>query len=189
MKKFILAAAVAGVLVGCNSDDVEDALSIDLSRTEARDAAEDILDATSLLVEDILAECGIADATDVCTQDYNPAALPDFSDNDADLKITTAGQIIKLTSDDTSKYFTYDPADLQISYSSEDSLDHFLEIDISNYPMIEVYFDSHNINDDGNFDASAQMLDFDWNGTDQLSGDVSVSDSDLTCLDNVCTLN
>lgn len=42
MKKLILAAAVSGVLVGCGSDDVEKALSTELSSFEARNAAEDI---------------------------------------------------------------------------------------------------------------------------------------------------
>ncbi|MEI8594205.1 hypothetical protein [Photobacterium sp. Hal280] len=75
MKKFIFAAAVAGVLVGCDSEDVEQALSSELSSSEARSAAEDILDATSLLIGDILSTCNITASTDVCNQSYDPASL------------------------------------------------------------------------------------------------------------------
>lgn len=186
MNKLILAAAVTGVLVGCGSDDVEEALSTELSSFEARYAAEDILEATSLLVDDILAECGITASTDTCNQSYNPEALPDFDDNDADLEITTSGSVIMLTSDDSGKYFEYSPANLRISYSSEGDLDHYLKIDISDYPLITVDLDAHNINDDGNFGSSAEMLDYDFNGTNQLSGDISVSEDDFTCSDNDC---
>ncbi|EGQ8300511.1 hypothetical protein V9654_001786 [Vibrio parahaemolyticus] len=188
MKKLILAAAVSGVLVGCGSDDVEKALSTELSSFEARNAAEDILEATSLLVKDILAKCNITASTDTCSQSYDPDALDDFDGNEAGLKITTSNSVIMLTSNDSGKYFEYSPflEKLRISYSSEGDLDHYLKIDISNYPSIKVDFDAHNINDDGNFGSSAETLDYDFNGTNQLSGKISVSKDDFTCSDNDC---
>ncbi|MEI8594204.1 hypothetical protein [Photobacterium sp. Hal280] len=112
--------------------------------------------------------------------------LSNFGDNDADLKITTNSNIIMLTSDDSGKYFKYTPRNLKISYSSEGSLDHFLKIDISNYPVIAVSFDAHNINDDGNFGSSAGSLDYNYNGTNQLSGHIKVSEDQFTCSDNAC---
>ncbi|UUM32326.1 hypothetical protein [Vibrio japonicus] len=186
MKSLILAGAVAGLLVGCGSDDVEDALSTKLSTSEAQNAAEHILEATSLLVADILSKCNITVSTSVCNQSYDPSALTDFFDNEADLQLTTSSNVIMLTSDDSGKYFEYAPGNLRISYSSEGDLDHSLKINISNYPIITVDFDAHNINDDGNFGSSAAALDYDFNGTNKLSGDIHVSEDNFTCSDNAC---
>ncbi len=186
MKKIIIAAAVTAVLAGCNAQDTEEALSIDLSSSEARNAAEDILDATSLLVEDILTQCNVSSSTDNCQKSYNPEALTDFGDNKADLNITTQAGIITVTSDDTAKYFEYKPENLLISYSSKGSLDHALKIDISQFPTITVDFDAHIMNDDGNFGSDATKLQYEINGRSLLSGTVNVSENTFTCSYNDC---
>lgn len=186
MKNIIFVVIAVGVVTGCDSEDVEEALSDELLTYEARNAAEDILDATSLLVDDILSDCGISSSSDICNQSYDPSVLSDFDDNDASLNISTSSNVITLTSNDSGQYFEYTPEDLRISYSSEGSLNHFLKIDISNYPAITVSFDAHNINNDGNFSSSADTLDYDFNGTNKLSGKVSVSEDEFTCSDNDC---
>lgn len=186
MKKYVIAAIVTSVLAGCNAKDAEDALSTGLNSSDARDAAGDILEATSILVDDILNKCNVSSNLSDCAMNYSPESLGDFEGNDADLKITTENSVITIYSDDSGKYFQYKPENLRISYSSRGSLEHALKIDISNYPDITVDFDAHIINNNGNFGSRATNLEYTINGKGFLSGTVEVSEDEFTCTYNEC---
>lgn len=198
MKKFILAAAVAGVLAGCNSDDVEKALLTDLSSTQAQEAAETSADATSLIVRDILEQCDFnADPTNDCAingDTYSPNSLlisfnedtqtgvDNFEDLELKVSYDQAAQVITLSSDNSGKYLQYDD-NLEITYSNEGKLDHKLEIDVSGLATdaVLVSFDAQNImkigGDTETFRSSATDLNYDSN-SHMLEGTIVIKDKD-----------
>ncbi|MDV6250073.1 hypothetical protein [Vibrio sp. EA2] len=195
MKKFILAAAVAGVLAGCSADDVEDAFSTELSSTEAREAADDILAATGWLVADIVEKCELQTDPTNCAingNEYNPdeELMDVFTDRDDALNLKVVydsdKHLITLTSDNSGKYFEYDNF-LKISYSSSSSLKHKLVIDVTDVNHIIVDFDAHNIIDDKNFGSSGESLEYVQNGDiGLLTGVVRVSEDEFECISNTC---
>ncbi|MEF1310884.1 hypothetical protein QTO01_12325 [Vibrio mytili] len=187
MKKFILAAAVAGVLAGCNSDDVEKALLTSLDAGETDTAAAEVANATSVIVNDVLDQCGFLEANanfDDCAiadEIYTPsnnASDIDFSDDqtvegeeidnfsDLELKVTydQTDQVITLKTAVPGAYWQFDN-NLQTTYTNDgDSLKHELKIDVADFANTKeakVTFDAQNImdiNDVETFRSSAENI-------------------------------
>ncbi|CAM2789030.1 hypothetical protein [Vibrio mytili] len=185
MKKFILAAAVAGVLAGCNSDDVEKALLTSLDAGETDTAAAEVANATSVIVNDVLDQCGFLEANanfddcDIAGQTYTPGVNAiDFSDDqtvegeeidnfsELELKVTydQADQVITLNTKVSGAYWQFDN-NLQTTYTNDgDSLKHELKIDVADFANTKeakVTFDAQNImdiNDVETFRSSAENI-------------------------------
>ncbi|WP_423841076.1 hypothetical protein ONE56_16280 [Vibrio mytili] len=185
MKKFILAAAVAGVLAGCNSDDVEKALMTSLDAGETDTAAAEIADATSVIVNDVLDQCGFLEANadfgdcDIAGKTYSPKAsaigfsedqtvegeeIDDFSELELKVMYDQAAKVITLKTAVPGAYWQFDN-NLQTSYTNDDdSLKHELKIDVADFANTKeakVTFDAQNImdiNDVETFRSSATDL-------------------------------
>ncbi|MCE0557393.1 hypothetical protein [Motilimonas sp. E26] len=197
MKKFIIAATVASILTGCSSDSVEKALLTDLSQSQAEQAAKTVVDATSLIVSDILEQCNFNyDPANDCAINgkiYTPSSslikfddkqigIDNFEDLNLKVSYNQAEQVITLTSDNSGKYLQYDN-NLQTSYSSEGDLDHKLVINVAGLATdsILVNLDAQNImeleGDSETFRSFAENVSYDSN-SQRIKGKITIKTQD-----------